>query len=814
MTSTKPRIAFVIPSLSLGGAERSLVKLANGLTRTSFEVHLVIFGRPEATLENELDRTIGTVFLGGDSSWSPRLWLQLVRTLRRIRPDLVFGWSLFANLAVTWLQPFHGCRRVIVSERNYLPLMTRELPWWRWRLLQTLIRRCYRRARYVTANSAPSVEAVQAWVGPGPDYVVIPNMIQVDAARASAALPAPGMPARQAAEGRGTDDQGAAGQGTDGQGRLCILALGRLVFQKGFDVLLSAFAEVRKLRDWDLAIVGQGELEAPLKQQAAALGLSDRVHWLGRQPVPFPYYQAADLVVVPSRFEGIPNVLLEAMALGRPTIAADCMTGPRILTENGRFGVLVPVEDAAALAAAIVELGDDAERRAELGRQAGEHIAQTYDEPIVLADITALLRTAPAVRLIGALPARLRHALSWTILANLGIGLINLGTQIWLARTLGIAIIGDYGTVIIFLQLVFLATSYGFNQAVIQSGYTVERMRVVVALVYGQIAAMGLILALALTVAAWLAPALVERLLWPGLFAALGMAVLHLGNVQVTKLMCELDYKRIALVQLAASLCALVAAVGIGTIRHDIYAPIGRDLVQAVAFFGFAWYGNRLPLKPLLERTKVRQIVRFSLSTWLLTVLEVGTMRLDYALVGLVLGRESFGIYFQARALVEGVLVFLIKPVKSVLFSHWSSVRDRPARFIRSIDAGTVLAVALGVLAFALGSLIGPALVGFVLGPDWQVGGALLGGLGVYAVASFYFENLAAIAKSRAIHHWAVLGRLAQALVLLALVVPLTQALGFWGAGLATGVSALALASVAAYLVRRSLRQRSTLEFG
>jgi glycosyltransferase involved in cell wall biosynthesis len=82
------------------------------------------------------------------------------------------------------------------------------------------------------------------------------------------------------------------------------------------------------------------------------------------------------------------------MALGRPTIAADCMTGPRILTENGRFGVLVPVEDAAALAAAIIELGDDAERRAELGRQAGEHIARTYDEPIVLADITALLRTA------------------------------------------------------------------------------------------------------------------------------------------------------------------------------------------------------------------------------------------------------------------------------------------------------------------------------------------------------------------------------------------------------------------------------------
>ena len=69
-----PRVAFVIPSLGLGGAQRSLVKLANGLVRTGFEVHLVIFGQPEPTLENELDGEIGTVFLSGDSSWSPRLW--------------------------------------------------------------------------------------------------------------------------------------------------------------------------------------------------------------------------------------------------------------------------------------------------------------------------------------------------------------------------------------------------------------------------------------------------------------------------------------------------------------------------------------------------------------------------------------------------------------------------------------------------------------------------------------------------------------------------------------------------------------------
>jgi glycosyltransferase involved in cell wall biosynthesis len=111
--------------------------------------------------------------------------------------------------------------------------------------------------------------------------------------------------------------------------------------------------------------------------------VSDAIHWVGAVSNPYPYYLWADLVVVPSRFEGFPNVLLEAMACGRATIAADCKTGPRELTENGRYGVLVPVNDIAALAQGIVELANDVGKQRLLGNAAREHVQKLYDIDVV-----------------------------------------------------------------------------------------------------------------------------------------------------------------------------------------------------------------------------------------------------------------------------------------------------------------------------------------------------------------------------------------------------------------------------------------------
>ena len=132
-----------------------------------------------------------------------------------------------------------------------------------------------------------------------------------------------------------------------------IVAVGRLTRQKGFDVLLQAFAELSRHRRANLLILGEGPERQNLERQAERLGLRDRVHLPGFDPNPYAYMARADLFVLSSRFEGSPNALKEALALGTPVVATDCRSGPGQILQNGRYGPLVPVEDPQALAEAM-----------------------------------------------------------------------------------------------------------------------------------------------------------------------------------------------------------------------------------------------------------------------------------------------------------------------------------------------------------------------------------------------------------------------------------------------------------------------------
>jgi glycosyltransferase involved in cell wall biosynthesis len=129
--------------------------------------------------------------------------------------------------------------------------------------------------------------------------------------------------------------------------------MGRLTRQKGFDVLLDAFKRLLDDRDARLIIIGDGQDRASLQAQAERLGISDRLLMPGFQTNPYPWLARADLFVLSSRWEGSPNALTEALALGVPCVATDCPSGPaEVLGESGA-GPVVPVDDAAALSAAM-----------------------------------------------------------------------------------------------------------------------------------------------------------------------------------------------------------------------------------------------------------------------------------------------------------------------------------------------------------------------------------------------------------------------------------------------------------------------------
>jgi glycosyltransferase involved in cell wall biosynthesis len=138
-----------------------------------------------------------------------------------------------------------------------------------------------------------------------------------------------------------------------------ILAAGRLTRQKDFPTLIQAFALVRPNFAARLIILGEGRDRTILQDLIVRLSLQDWIDLPGFVTNPYAYMKQADLFVLSSRWEGSPNVLTEAMALGLPVVATDCQSGPREILQEGRLGPLVPVGDSKALSQAMLRVLQD-----------------------------------------------------------------------------------------------------------------------------------------------------------------------------------------------------------------------------------------------------------------------------------------------------------------------------------------------------------------------------------------------------------------------------------------------------------------------
>ncbi len=157
----------------------------------------------------------------------------------------------------------------------------------------------------------------------------------------------------------------------------CIVSLGRLVREKDYPTLLRAYAEANRAGlDHNLIIIGSGELDAELKQLAHALGISDRIRFLGHLDNPYPHLRHADFFVLSSLSEGFGLALVEAMALGLPCIATDCPSGPAEILSHGDCGIIVPTGAPSPMADAMLRLARSPELRAELAAKASARAQQ------------------------------------------------------------------------------------------------------------------------------------------------------------------------------------------------------------------------------------------------------------------------------------------------------------------------------------------------------------------------------------------------------------------------------------------------------
>lgn len=284
------------------------------------------------------------------------------RAIGRVRPDVVVSFLTDVNILAILACAGRGTP-VLVSDRidpRYYRT-TRPRQW-----LRAIT---YRHAAGLVVQTQAAAEWLMASRAPLPPVTVIPNPV----------LP-PSLPATRA----------------PGNGRPYLLAAGRLTWQKGFDVLIHAVAMLERAGvDLDLVIAGGGwGEEHELQELAVQLGVSARVRFVGRVSNLTDWFADAFAFVLSSRYEGFPNVLLEALACGTATIATDC-PGAREILEGGRLGMLVPCEDPQAIAAAVTSLQKDTALRARL-REIGPSVLERFGLDAVAGAWERLLRQAAA----------------------------------------------------------------------------------------------------------------------------------------------------------------------------------------------------------------------------------------------------------------------------------------------------------------------------------------------------------------------------------------------------------------------------------
>lgn len=346
----RARIAILLPDLRGGGAERVCIYLANAFVARGFDVDLVLAlgGGPLETLLHPRIRLV--TLKSRRVRYS--LW-PLSRYLRGARPTLV--------LANMWPLPILALLANWLSRSNARVVGIEHTTWSRAELAIDSIRRLWIRASmrliypslsHRIAVSKGAAADLASFAGLTEESVnVIYNPITGVALSNRIAIPA-SLPSKW----------------TSGRARL--LAVGTLKPIKDFSTLLQALAMLRQQVDARLLILGEGEERGQLEAQIERLGLHEAVDLPGFVIDTHAYYRAADLYVMSSLGEGLPTVLVEALEQGVPIISTDCPSGPREILEDGKYGTLVPVGDAVALARAMEEALSRTHDREALKRRA------------------------------------------------------------------------------------------------------------------------------------------------------------------------------------------------------------------------------------------------------------------------------------------------------------------------------------------------------------------------------------------------------------------------------------------------------------
>lgn len=356
----RKRVLFTLVFLGSGGIERSVCNVLAGLDPRRFATKMFFHHRPHPKSQSDRIPATTEVVWGTDlfeyhRSMLPGFFWRLLREARQA-DVIVAGQEGRAALLACMVGKLLGKPVVGMIHFDWGAFHRQQPRRQLWGL-----RMLYPRMHRVVACGHDSARAFQELVPVRPEQLqVIPNFVDGDKVRAAGEQPLPGWaePIFR---------------------KPVVIAVGRLEHQKAFDVLIRSHALLREAGvDHHLLILGEGSLEDELKALVKALGLEGSAFLPGFTPNPHALMRRSVAFAMSSRFEGLPMVLLEALALGCPVVSTDCPSGPSEVLEHGRHGVLVPMEDPQALANALGRIIQDEVHHKDLSvraRHRGEELS-------------------------------------------------------------------------------------------------------------------------------------------------------------------------------------------------------------------------------------------------------------------------------------------------------------------------------------------------------------------------------------------------------------------------------------------------------
>ncbi len=326
-------VLFVLPSLSPGGAEKVTINILNHINKDKFTVNLLIINNIGPFKDLIFDNNINIINL--NKKHARTSYFKLVKIINTIKPDIVFSTLQHVNILLLIFKRLYKSKpKLIIREANTPSQFMGNLNLFKKKLFLFLLKTQYKKADLIIAQcNEMRDDIISTYKLNNVDNVItIYNPIDV-----------------KFIKNKSTDFN------PFNHNYVNIVSIGRLTYQKGFDILLKSISIVRELYpNVFLTIVGDGELRNYLIRLSNDLNIQNSVNFVGFQNNPYPYIKYSDLYVLSSRWEGFPNTLLEAITLNKKVVSTNCKSGTFEILNDYENGIIVKTDDPVSLAEGII----------------------------------------------------------------------------------------------------------------------------------------------------------------------------------------------------------------------------------------------------------------------------------------------------------------------------------------------------------------------------------------------------------------------------------------------------------------------------